>query len=288
MSNVVKLINSDVLEKNIRNNPILHMALRAKCSGEPISTKSDSRAKEAMKLSEKLDLNDMKHSALLKQYVHFCSPIFNKAYNFDASALLSNPHRVSEIVKNIRIDGQPYPVSPEDIAKDSELSKRVIGDISMKIWDNAHGKGAIISAVTAKNHEPIEFDFRNVNKLLVQYYDDEHINEYNIKLQPPKKLPWYKRLFKGIVPSFAEEVKQYNEKLNDYLWKKDLEHALQNLESYQNQMNEQSQAFSESFGAAQSINQLENEEGMSRNAQTIRSPQKGHQPQKENGLTNTK
>lgn len=288
MSNVVKLINSDALEKSIRNHPLLHMALHAKCSGETISAKSDSRAKKAMKLSEKLDLNDIKNYALLKQYVHFCSPIFNKAYNFDASALLTNPHRVSEIVKNIRIDGQPYPVSPEDIAKDSELSKRVIGDISMKIWDNAHGKGPIMSAVTAKNHEPIEFDFRSVNKLLVQYYEDEHINEYNIKLQPPKKLPWYKRLFKGIVPSFAEEVKQYNEKLNDYLWKKDLEHALQNLESYQNQMNEQSQAFSESFGASHSINQLEDEEGMSRNAKMTQAPQKGHQTQKEKGLTNTK
>ncbi|MBQ4165630.1 MAG: hypothetical protein IJD85_04840, partial [Oscillospiraceae bacterium] len=98
----------------------------------------------------------------------------------------------------------------------------------------------------------------------------------------------YKRLFKGIVPSFAEEVKQYNEKLNDYLWKKDLEHALQNLESYQNQMNEQSQAFSESFGASHSINQLEDEEGMSRNAKMTQAPQKGHQTQKEKGLTNTK
>ena len=99
MSNVVKLINSDALEKSIRNHPLLHMALHAKCSGETISAKSDSRAKKAMKLSEKLDLNDIKNYALLKQYVHFCSPIFNKAYNFDASALLTNPHRVSEIVK---------------------------------------------------------------------------------------------------------------------------------------------------------------------------------------------
>lgn len=221
----VKIIPHEVLEKNTNEHREFHQQLHDKYT---LSLDADLERFELPK-------NDLRENGALAQYRYFAQPVFaaiighNKMYG---NNLLSTP-QIRAILDNIVIDGKPYPIPASNISdSDKELARFVQNDLSLKLWDNLHGKGPMVCAVTSdKEHKPIVYDINALQRHLSGIKESEGLDDYTTRraLRPPTKPAWYKRLFSFASSDWRKEISDYKEKLKTYEKQIDIAHKAERI-----------------------------------------------------------
>ncbi len=222
---IVKIIPNDVLEKSTNENREFHNALHEKYTLDVNATLDE------LELPER----SLRENGALAQYRYFAMPVFAAIIGKDkmyGNTMLS-PVQLRTVLAHISIDGKPYPVPPEAIGdNDSNLAHFVQSDLSLKLWDNLHGKGPMVCAVTSdKEHKPVVYDINALQRQLSGIKESEGLDDYTTRkaLRPPAKPAWYKYLFSFAYSGWKKEISDYNEKLKTYERQIDIAHKAERV-----------------------------------------------------------
>lgn len=223
--NVVKIIPHDALEKSTNEHREFHEALHQKYTLDPNAEINE------------LELPDrsLRENGALAQYRYFAMPVFAAIIGKDkmyGNVLLSTP-QIRTILDNITIDGKPYPIPSAEVSDDDkDLAHFIQSDLSLKIWDNLHGKGPMVCAVTSdKEHKPVIYNINALQRQLSGIKESEGLDDYTTRraLRPPTKPAWYKYLFFFASASWKKEISDYNEKLKTYERQIDIAHKAERV-----------------------------------------------------------
>ena len=241
--NAVKIIPNDALEKSTNEHREFHEALHQKYTLDPNADLEEFE----------LPKNDLRENGALSQYRHFALPVFAAIIGKDkmyGNNLLSTP-QIRTVLDNIAIDGKPYPIPSSKVSdSDKDLARFIQNDLSLKLWDNLHGKGPMVCAVTSdKEHKPIVYNINALQRQLSGIKESEGLDDYTTRkaLRPPKKPAWYKYLFSFASAGWKKEISDYNEKLKTYERQIDIAHKAERVWEWNDKHTEEVKKLADKF-----------------------------------------